>query len=93
MESPAPVIGGSRKMSWAGQTKAKKNWNPNKFAYRKTSAPNLLAAAATGPAGVGWCTETQTGGGRKWQLGQRVDWGKVQATEKALTQSYASIWA
>jgi len=51
--SPAPVIGGSRKMSWAGQTKAKKNWNPNKFAYRKTSAPNPLAAAATGPAGVG----------------------------------------
>ena len=54
--SPAPVIGGSRKMSWAGQTKAKKNWNPWKFANRNTSqmsAPNPLAAAATGPAGVG----------------------------------------
>ena len=51
--SPAPVIGGSRKMSWAGQTKAKKNWNPNKFAYRKMSAPNPLPMAATGPAGVG----------------------------------------
>jgi len=51
--SPAPVIGGSRKMSWAGQTKAKKNWNPNKFANRKTSAPNPLPMAATGPAGVG----------------------------------------
>ena len=52
--SPAPVIGGSRKMSWAGQTKAKKNWNPWKFANRtQMSAPNPLAAAATGPAGVG----------------------------------------
>jgi len=54
--SPAPVIGGSRKMSWAGQTKAKKNWHPGKFANLKTSqmsAPNPLAAAAMGGPGVG----------------------------------------
>ena len=51
--SPAPVIGGSRKMSWAGQTKAKKNWNPWKFANRKTPTSAPLPMAASGPAGVG----------------------------------------
>jgi len=51
--SPAPVIGGSRKMSWAGQTKAKKNWNPNKFANRKTQTSAPLPMAAMGTPGVG----------------------------------------